>query len=174
METWVANAQAVTYAAGKDMFDIFNGTSSVKVIRLWRAHLFNNQTSAVTGVLNTLNLFACDGAPTSGTAVTPITMDTSNDALDANTTVGHGRTLDTDVLMRQLVHSGDEPAVGTLDWDSLQCTVPFSTLWDVGYGEANVQPFTMSPGEDRGFAIVSNTQTVGQADMEFLFTSDDA
>lgn len=171
-ETWIANAQAVTYAAAKDMFDIFNTSSSAKTIQLYRAHLFNNQTSAVTGVLNTLNLFLCTAAPTSGTTVTPVKMDTANAALDANTTIGYGRTLTTGALLRQLVHSGDEPGVGTLDWDSLQCTVPFSMLWDVGYGDANIQPFTMNAGEDRGFAIVSNTQTVGQADMEFLFTSE--
>lgn len=45
-------------------------------------------------------------------------------------------------------------------------------LWDIGYGDANIQPFTMNAGENRGFGIVSNTQTVGQADMEFLFTSE--
>ncbi len=77
-ETWIANAQAVTYAAAKDMFDIFNTNSSTKTIKLYRAHLFNNQTSAVTGVLNTLNLFLCTAAPTSGTTVTPVKMDTAN------------------------------------------------------------------------------------------------
>lgn len=169
-ETWVASAQAVTYAANKHMFDIFNGTSSGKYIRLYKAFLFNNQTSAITGVLNIVNMLLTSAA-SGGTAVTPIKLDSSNAALDANTTVGHNRSVTGGGLLRQIIHSGDEPTVGTLDWDSLQCTIPFACLWDVGYGDSNIQPFTMRPGEDRGFSIQSLTQTVGQADMEFLFTS---
>lgn len=171
-ETWIANTQAVTYAANKYMFDIFNTSASAKYVRLYRVHQFNNQTSSITGVLNTIQMWLCGTAPTGGTGVTPVPMDTTNAALDGGTTVGFNRTCTDTTLLRQLVHSGDEPTVATLDWDSLQCTVPFSAIWEVGYGDANVQPFTMRASQNRGFSIKSLTQTVGQADYEFLFTSE--
>lgn len=169
-DTWVANAQAVTYAANKGLLDVFNANTSDRFIRIYRAHLFNNQTSAITGVLNLLNLYQTSAAA-SGTSVTPVAMATANTALNAGTTAGHNRTLTTGSLLRQMANSGDEPTVATLDWDSLQCTLPGSILWDTGYGDSTIQPFTCAASENRGFAIYSLTQTVGQCDTEILFTN---
>ena len=168
--TWIANAQGVAYAANKHMLALFNATSSARYIRVYKALLLNNNTSAVTGVLNTARIYSLTTSMSGGTAVTPISMVSANSALDANTTAGHNVSTTLGSILRQLLHSPDEPVVTTLDWDSIGCLIPFATWWDTGYGDANVQPFTMAPSENRGFSIYSVTQTVGTADLEILFT----
>lgn len=97
-------------------------------------------------------------------------MDTGNAALNANTTSGHNRTISVGNIIRQLLHSPDEPTVSTLDWDSLGTLVPFAQIWDAGYADSNVQPVTCRASENRGFSIQSITQTVGSGDGEIMFT----
>lgn len=167
--TWVANAQGVTYAASKDMLDVFNSSSSSRYIRVYRAYAFNNGTAGVTGVLNTLRCQLITSS-SGGTAVTPIAMSTASSALNANTTAGHNRTVGGATILRQVLHSPDEPTVTTLDWDSLGTLVPFAEIWNSGYGDSNIQPVTLSASENRGFCILSVTQTVGSGDFELLFT----
>lgn len=168
--TWQSASQAVTYAAGKHMLDVFNATSSTRYIRIYRAYLFNNQTAGITGVLNTARVHILSTSVSGGTGVTPVAMDSSNSALNANTTSGFGRTTTIASTIRQIVHSPDEPTLSTLDWDSLGTLVPFAEFWNTGYGDSNIQPVTCRASENRGFSILSATQTVGQADMEILFT----
>jgi len=167
--TWQAASQAVTFAANKHMLDVFNGSASTRFIRVYRAYAFNNGTGAVTGVLNT---FRCNiiTASTAGTAVTPVTMDTTNTALNANTTAGTNRTITVGSIIRALLQSPDEPTVSTLDWDALGTLVPFAEVWNAGYGDVNVQPVTCRAGEARGFSLQSITQTVGSNDYEIMFT----
>jgi len=167
--TWQAASQAIAYAASKHMLDVFNSSSSTRYIRVYRAYLFNNGTTAVTGVLNQArcNIITASSA---GTTVTPIAMDTSNSALNANTTAGTGRTITVGSIIRQIIHSPDEPTVSTLDWDALGTLVPFAEWWNAGYGDSNIQPVTCRASESRGFSIQSITQTVGSADCEIMFT----
>ncbi len=167
--TWQAAAQGIAYAANKHMLDVFNSSSSTRFIRIYRAYLFNNGTTAVTGVLNQARCNITTAA-SAGTTVTPITMDTSNSALNANTTAGHNRTITVGNILRQIIHSPDEPTVTTLDWDALGTLVPFAEWWNAGYGDTNIQPVTCRSSEGRGFSIQSITQTVGSADMEIMFT----
>jgi hypothetical protein len=169
--TWQAALQGATYAAAnKHLLDVFNASSSTRYIRIYRAYLFNNQTGAVTGVLNTLKICILSTSVSAGSAVTPVAMDSTNAALNANTTSGTGRTTTIANTIRQIVHSPDEPALNTLDWDSLGTLVPFAELWNTGYGDANIQPVTCRASENRGFSIQNVTQTVGVADLEILFT----
>lgn len=167
--TWQAIATGVAYAANKHMIDVFNSSSSTRYIRIYRAYLFNNGTASVTGVLNTLRCNITTAA-SAGTSVTPITMDTSNSTLNANTTAGHNRTITVGNIIRQLLHSPDEPTVTTLDWDALGTLVPFAEVWNAGYGDSTIQPVTCNASEGRGFSIQSITQTVGSADSEIMFT----
>lgn len=167
--TWQAIQTAVAYAANKHMLDVFNSPSSTRYIRVYRAYAFNNGTAAVAGVLNTLRCNITTAA-SAGTANTPITMDTSNAALNANTTAGTNRTITVGNIIRQVLHSPDEPTVTTLDWDALGTLVPFAEIWNAGYGDANIQPVTLRASESRGFSIQSITQTVGTGDFEIMFT----
>jgi len=168
--TWQAAVQAVTYAANKYMMDLFNSSSSARYIRVYRIAWFNNQTSAVTGALNALKIYLSNSA-SGGSTGTPIAMDSSNSVLDANTTFGTGRTVGENGLLRALINSPDEPAVSTLDWDSLGTLVPFATLWDVGYGDSTVQPLTFRASENRGVTLKSVNQAgAAIGDGEILFT----
>ena len=167
--TWNAAAQGVTFAANKHMLDMFNSVSSARYIRVYRAYHFNNGTAAVTGVLNFVRININTSA-SAGTGVTPIALDTTNSALDANTTCGTNRTIGVGNIIRQVLNSPDEPTVTTLDWDSLMTLVPFAEVWNAGYGDTNIQPVTCRASEGRGFSIQSITQTVGSNDYEIMFT----
>lgn len=169
-DTWHAFSSAVAYAANKHMIDVFNGSASTRTIRIYRAWLFNNQTTAITGVLNFVSIFRTS-AGSGGTTITPVAHNTSNTALNANTTAGTGRTVTTGDQFRRLLMSPDEPNVSTTDWDSLMCLVPFAEIWNSGYGDTVVDPITCRNGVNEGFTIQSITQTVGTADMELEFTN---
>jgi hypothetical protein len=167
--TWHVSAQGVPYAANKHMLDVFNSSSSTRVIRVYRCWWFNNGTTAVTGVLNQGRINRITAA-SGGTSVTPVAHDTSNSALNANTTAGHNRTITVGNIIRQLINSPDEPTVTTLDWDALLTLVPFAQVWDSGYGDTNVQPLTCQASTSQGVSIQSITQTVGSGDFELEFT----
>ena len=167
--TWQSASQGVTFAANKHMLDVFNSSSSARYVRIYRAYHLNNGTAAITGVLNTMRVNIITSA-SAGTAVTPITMDTTNGALDANTTSGFGRTIGVGNIIRQVLNSPDEPTLTTLDWDSLMTLIPFGEIWNAGYGDTNIQPVTCRASEGRGFSVQSITQTVGSNDYEIMFT----
>ena len=167
--TWQAITLGATYLAAKHMLDVFNAAASARHVRIYKAFLFNNGTAAVAGVLNTArcNIITASSA---GSAVVPISHDTTNSALDANTTAGSARTITVGSIIRQILHSPDEPTVTVLDWDSLGTLVPFAEIWNAGYGDSTIQPITCHAAESRGFSIQSITQTVGSGDFEILFT----
>lgn len=167
--TWHSSAQGIAYAASKHMLDVFNSSSSTRTISVYRCWWFNNGTAAITGVLNQGRINITTAA-SAGTAVTPVAHNTSNSALNANTTSGHNRTISVGNIVRQLINSPDEPTVTTLDWDALLTLVPFAQVWDSGYGDTNIQPLTCRASESRGVSIQSITQTVGSGDFEMEFT----
>jgi hypothetical protein len=168
--TWHAFTSAAAYAANKHMLDVFNGAASTATVRIYRAWLFNNQTTAITGVLNFVSIFRTS-ASSGGTAVTPVAHNTSNAALNANTTAGTNRTITNGAQFRRLLMSPDEPTVSTADWDALMCLVPFAEIWNSGYGDTFVDPVTCLAATAQGFTIQSITQTVGTADLEIEFTN---
>ncbi len=169
-DTWHAFTSAAAYAANKHMLDLFNSASSTATVRIYRAWLFNNQTTGVTGVLNFVSIFRTS-ASSGGTTVTPVAHNTSNTALNANTTAGTGRTITTGSQFRRLLMSPDEPTVTSADWDALMCLVPFAEIWNSGYGDSVVDPVTCRASTAEGFTIQSITQTVGTADLELEFTN---
>ena len=167
--TWHAFTQAAAYAANKHMLDVFNA-SGATTVRIYRAWLFNNQTTGVTGVLNFVSVFRTSAA-SGGTAVTPVAHNTANTALPAQVTAGTGRTITTGAQFRRLLMSPDEPTVSTADWDALMCLVPFAEIWNSGYGDSVVDPVTCLAANAQGFTVQSITQTVGTADLEIEFTN---
>jgi hypothetical protein len=170
--TWQAITPNVTatFAANKYMMDIFNAAASTRFIRVYRAYAFNNQIAAIAGVLNVFRVNITSISSTGGSLITPVAMDTSNSALNGNTTVGTARTIGSGTIIRNLLQSPDEAVVSTLDWDALATLVPFAEVWNAGYGDANIQPVTLRAGEARGFGLQSVTQTVGTNDYEIMFT----
>ena len=168
--TWQCIAPSAAYAANKHMIDVFNATASTRFIRIYRAYAFNNLYAAVTGVLNTHRVHILSTSVSAGTAVTPQAHDSTNSALNANTTSGSGRTTTIASTLRQILTSNDESSIGSLDWDSMGTLVPFADIWNAGYGDSNVQPITLAASENRGFSILSVTQAVGVGDYEISFT----
>lgn len=171
LDTWTTYAPGVTYSTSKSLVNLFND-DAVKVAKLWRLWLLNNQTSAITGVVLLL-LFRrlITGPPTGGSALTPIPHDSAGTALDAQITVGTGQTVTAGATFRRVMVSSDEPTASGASWDELECVVPFSVLWDSGYGDSNVSPMTFR--ENEGFDMQqSTTSVVGTCDINFEFTQE--
>lgn len=170
--TWTAPTFAVAYASGKSMLDCLNTSSSAKTIKIYQILIFNNGTGAVTGVLVTMVIRHLNTNSTSGSTVTPVKHDTTNAALDANTTFGTGRTITAGSAVRHYIMSNDEPAVSGATMDEWECLVPNATVWSAGYGDSNVQPLTLTAANTVGTDIQqSSASAVGTADLEMLFTN---
>lgn len=174
--TWHALVLATGFGSGKWMFDIFNSSSSSRYIRIYRLWVFNNQSGAVTGVLTQLQIKRTNSA-SAGSTATPVSHNTGSSALNANTTVGYGRsiTCPTDNLLRQFLWSNDEIAIATgaiaIDIDSLECMVPYAEVWNSGYGDTTVEPQTLIGSTSEGLGLFHpGTSTVGTLDTEMEFT----
>lgn len=166
--TWRATSGGVAFAASKDMLNVFNGASSTRVIRAYRAYQFNNGTGAVTGVLTTMQVRRITAASV-GTAVTPVAHDTASSALNVNTTSGTNQTVTGTDIFRRLVWSNDEPTVSGNTQDEWELLVPFAEIWNAGYGDTNIEPVVCRPGF--GFEIFhSGATAVGTNDFEIEFT----
>ena len=95
-------------------------------MKLYRVWALNNQTGAVTGVLTSM-LLRKISALSAGTAVTPVAHDTGNTSFDLTsvTCVTGGTFTNTgDTAFRQVMWSGDEPAVSSATSAELQCIWP--------------------------------------------------
>lgn len=168
--TWRATSQAVAYASAKSMLDVFNATGSANIIRVYRAYLFNNGTSAVTGVLTNMRCNRLTTSITGGSTVTPVKHDTNSAALDGATSAGTGRTVTRTDVFRQILWSNDEPAVSGTTMDEWELLVPFAEIFVAGYGDSNVEPIVCRA--TFGFEIQqSGSSAVGSADLEIEFTN---
>jgi hypothetical protein len=166
--TWRATGSAIAFANSKDMLNIFNGTSSTRIIRAYRAYHFNNGTTAVAGVLTTMQIRRITSA-SGGTAVTPVKHDTNSSALDGNTTAGTGQTITGSDIFRRYVWSNDEPAVSAATMDEWELLVPNAEVWNAGYGESTIEPIVCRATQ--GFEIFhSGSTAVGSNDFEIEFT----
>jgi hypothetical protein len=91
--------------------------------------------------------------------------------LDANLSAGTGRTITISSLFRRVPWSPDEPALRTLDFDSVLTIVSYGEIWAAGYGSAGViEPLTMRSGSAEGYCIYSTTTTNLLIDCELEFT----
>lgn len=166
--TWRATSGAVAYASSKDMLNVFNGTSSARIIRVYRGYWFNNGTTAVTGVVTTAQCRRITAA-TAGTAVTPVKHDSNSSALDANTTCGTNQTVTGSDIFRRFLFVNEEPVVAGTTQANWLTLIPFAEVWNAGYGDTNVEPVTCRATQ--GFELFhSGSTAVGSADLEIEFT----
>ncbi len=166
--TFRATGGGIAYASSKDMLNVFNGTSSARIIRVYRAYWFNNGTTAVTGVLTTGQCRRITAA-SSGTAVTPVKHDTNSSNLDANTTAGTNQTTTGTDIFRRFLFVNEEPVVAGTTQANWLTLVPFAEIWNAGYGDTNVEPVVCRATQ--GFQLFhSGTSAVGTADLEIEFT----
>jgi hypothetical protein len=168
-KTYTASALGVAFASNKSLLGIFNAhaTRKVKIYRVW---VLNNQTTAVTGVVTTM-LLRKISALSAGTAVTPLAHDSGNVTVDLTsvTCVTGGTFTNTaDNAVRQILWSGDEPAVSSATSDELQCIVPLMCIWD-STGDTNIEPFVLNTNE--GMHILQpGANAVGVLDVLIEFT----
>ena len=170
--TWRATSQGITYAANKDMLDVFNSSASNRYIRVYRMFFLNNGIGVGTGALGTVRVQRITAA-SAGTGVTPVAHNSANAALNVNTTAGTNRTITTSHIYRQILWQNDEATVTTLDMDALLTLIPFGEIWNSGYGDTAVEPLTAVPGTSEGFSIVNVTlaTAIVTADAEIEFTN---
>lgn len=166
--TFRATGGGIAYASSKDMLNVFNGTATARVIRVYRAYWFNNGTAAVTGVLTTAQCRRITAA-SAGTAVTPVKHDTNSSNLDAATTCGTNQTTTGSDIFRRFLFVNEEPIVAGTTQANWLTLVPFAEIWNAGYGDTNVEPVTCRATQ--GFQLFhSGTSAVGTADLEIEFT----
>ena len=170
--TWTAYAAGVAFAVNKNMVAILNGGS--RVLRLRRLGFLNNQIGAVTGVVcfGEIRRYAAGAGLAGSTPVTPLAHDTNNSALNAVTVGTGGTPSGTPSLFRRYIWSSDEPAVSGATVDELECLVPLNVVWDAGYGDAEVQPLTIRPGEM--FCVYNTVGAAGILDIWAEFTDEAA
>jgi len=170
--TWRATAQAVTFASGKCMCFVFNAHASRKV-RVRRAYQLNNSTSAVTGVVTTMQIKRLTtGVGSAGTTITALAHDTANSAL-SSVTCGHAYTGQTQAsgVFRQYLWVNEEPVVAGTTMANWLTLIPYGEVWNAGYADTNVQPFVCNTNE--GFQMYhSGSSAVGSNDFEIEFTDE--
>jgi hypothetical protein len=166
--TWRTVGSGIVYGNGKSMLDVFNGASSARIIRVYRMYHFNNQVTAVTGVVAYMNIRRTTGS-SGGTTINAIPHNNSDINLDSNTTSGTSRTASstTSNIFRRYIYSTDEPTPGTATNDEFECLVPYAEFWNSGTD--TIQPITCRATQGVDFYCGTNT-TVGFADMEIEFT----
>lgn len=148
--TYTLFTAAVANAAAKNLLTIHNATGSAKVVYLRRLYVANAQTGTVSGGMGLMMLGRFTGTYTGGTVLTTslITMDTTNAALPAQITATTNSTGITIAdLFRRITICTDEYAVSDATGDVLTLIPKFSTIWDSGYTDSNVQPITLRENE---------------------------
>ena len=166
--TFRATGGGIAYASSKDMLNVFNGTATARVIRVYRGYWFNNGTAAVTGVLTTAQCRRITAA-SAGTAVTPVKHDTNSSNLDAATTCGTNQTTTGSDIFRRFLFVNEEPVVGGTTQANWLTLVPFAEIWNAGYGDTNVEPVVCRATQ--GLQLFhSGSTAVGSADLEIEFT----
>jgi len=158
------------FAANKSMLTLFNGSGSGLVLRVKRIWMLNNQTSAVTGVLTTMEIRRIS-ASSGGTAGGVVKHDSTSSSLPAQVTCTTGATdtLTSDPALMRFMWSNDEPATGTLTNDEIECIPAFACVWDCT-GDSDLEPLVLRQGE--GVSVRhTGSSTVGIADVIIEFTA---
>lgn len=132
----------VAFAATKNMHAVLNGHAT-EVLKVRRCGLSNAQTAAVTGVVCQMEHRLYTSATlTSPTAVTPVSMDSTNTA-PTTATYGHAGTIGgTAASLNAWIWSSDEAAVSSATSDELECLIPLNIVYD-WIPHSDVQPLTL-------------------------------
>ncbi len=167
--TWVARSSGIAHASGKSMLDIFNAAGTTRVLRAYLLYLFNNGTSAVTGVLSAFAIRRIT-ASSAGSSVTPLAFDTSSTALPIEVTAGTGRTVtSTSNTFRTFVFANEEPTVTGSGYNTLLLLVPYAEWGRYGVDSSTLEPITCRDTQGCDIAQTGSS-AVGSADAEIIFT----
>lgn len=145
--TYIATVQP-NFSANYNLLAICN-THATLIVKIRRLRLLNHQSAGVVGVPAFGEFRLYTGAGISGhAAVTPVSMDTTNSAINAAILFGYGGALTgTPTVLRRYVWSTDEAVSTALTIDEYQTIDTWMTLWDVGFGDSNIQKLTLRQNE---------------------------
>lgn len=150
--TFMLYANAVTWAANKNMLAINNHTGSGQIVRIYRIWMNNISASTVTGGVCLVQMFRYTSVAsfTGGTSISFNKMNSTNSSPNINIFANSGTTtvLTKDSIpFRQILRSNDELALSTGHYEDIQSIIAFSNIWDSGYINSNVEPITLRAGE---------------------------
>lgn len=161
-QTYTLSATGITLAANKCILGVFNGSGSGRIIRVYRVWAANNQVTAVTGVVGTIELRRTSTG-SGGTAINPVKHDSNNENFPAQIVASSAQSVTTSSLFLRTFWSSDEPAAVTISLDEIMTIPAFTKIWDVSYSDTNIQPIVCR--ENEGLALMNITSTVGIADV---------
>lgn len=167
LPTYYALADAVTFAANKQLISILNAAGSGKVVAIKKLFMINTQLSSVTGVAVRADVKRMT-AHSGGTTITPTLCDSDNAALPAEITVRTGATSVTESsLLFPLTFTNDE-AGATQAFPSTQLMAAFNWMPE----GVETQETRLRPGEGLTVKQITSS-TVGQFAWLMVFTVDD-
>lgn len=150
--TYTTLTQGATWAAGKNMYALVNHTSSGQTVDVYRIWMPSLQTATVTGGTCLVELWQCTSVSsfTGGTAQTFVAHDTNSASPNANVKSNSGTTtsLTKNTRIARYIRYTEEFAVSDTAMEALNTYFyPINFLWDVGYGDSNIQPIRLREGE---------------------------
>lgn len=160
--------------APKSLAAIFNGSSSGRVLRIYKIYVMNGWTgSSVSGGLNVVSLMLST-SQSSGTAVTPTKYDTTSEDVPAQVLFAHGATVGDGAVFRTILLASDDlTSRATTVQDDWQAVPSLQLIYDTArYSLGTIQPLTLREGQGIHVKFVSGTNNVGQATTIVEFTSD--
>lgn len=167
MPTYYFLADAVAFAANKQMISLHNAVGSGVMIVIKKLYLINLQLAAVTGVAVRQDFKRFTAVHTGGTAITGVACDTTNPALPAQITCKTGATVTDVTTLFPLTFANDEVGA-TQAFPSVQLQAGINWLPE---GQ-EVQEIRLREGE--GVTIKNITSTViGSFAYMFVVTMDE-
>lgn len=167
-QTFRTYCAGVAFAATKNMHAILN-SHATEILKIRRMGLSNAQTAAVTGVVCSMeHRLYQTGSPglTAPTAVTPVSMDTTNTA-PTTATYGHAGTIaGTALTLNSWIWSSDEAAVSAATSDELECLIPLNVVYD-WIPHSDVQPITLRQTQMNMIYNVSGAAGLLHSYMDF-------
>lgn len=146
-QTFNVHFPNITLAATKNMGAVLNGHAT-EVLKTREVGLSNAQTAGVTGVIcqQELRLYLAGASITTGTAVSVVSVDSTN-AAPTTATYAHAGTLGgTPNTLDTWLWSSDEAAVSSATSDELECFLPLNKVYQ-WIPHSDIQPITLRQTE---------------------------
>ena len=166
-QTFRTYCPAVAFAATKNMHAILN-SHATELLKIRRMGLSNAQTASVTGVVCSMEhrLYTGAAALTSPTAVTPVSMDSTNTA-PTTAVYGHAGTIGgTANILNSWIWSSDEAAASSATSDELECLIPLNIIYD-WIPHSDIQPLTLRQTQMNMIYNVSGAAGLLHSYMDF-------
>ena len=171
----MANYYTAAVTAGlnirdKAMIGLYNGTGSGLVVRVYRIFMLNNQTVAVTGVVNPYTLYRITTG-SGGIFCQYVKHDSQSITLPSQIVISSGMSYTAGDVLRKVVWSSDEPlATDANGIDELETIPSLNVIWDSTLATTS-EPIICREGY--GIALINNhTAPVGIVDLFIEFTAE--